>query len=181
MWALSASIRRHLFSVFYCPIKKLYPQPLKSWKNPLHGTHRHLDHRRKTGSTSTWEYSWRFGYGAVSAWSAVLLSPTMARIENISNGSCCIEIEKIAEGCMTPRLRIAAIDAAMAIEEKLIHPKAGIRDVTVDPNGHINTWAHGSVPPKRKEQIVGCYDARASAEQIAEDLLAVPEFREAHA
>lgn len=82
---------------------------------------------------------------------------------------------------MTPTLRIAAIDAALSIEEKLIHPKAGIRDITVNPTGRINTWAHGTVPARWRDNIIGTYDARASVEMIAEDLLAAPAFTKAHA
>lgn len=82
---------------------------------------------------------------------------------------------------MKPHIRTAAIDAALAIEEKLIRPTAGIRDVTVDRRGKIRTWAHGTVPALIRPHIVGSYDARASVEMIAEDLLAAPEFVEAHA
>ena len=77
--------------------------------------------------------------------------------------------------------QIAAIDAALKIEEKLIRRKAGLRDVTVNKCGRINTWAHDTVPARYRPQIVGSYDARATVEQIAEDLLTVPEFLEAHA
>ena len=82
---------------------------------------------------------------------------------------------------MKSALHIAAIDAAMAIEEKLINPKAGIRDVTVNPAGRINTWAHGTVPPRWRDNIIGSYDARASVEMIAAALLSAPAFVKAHA
>lgn len=82
---------------------------------------------------------------------------------------------------MNSTIRIAAIDAAMAIEEKLINPKVGIRDVTVNPAGRINTWAHGTVPPRYRDNIVGSYDARATVEMIADDLLDAPNFTKAHA
>ncbi|MBI3096390.1 MAG: hypothetical protein HYY97_16090 [Rhodocyclales bacterium] len=82
---------------------------------------------------------------------------------------------------MKSTLRIAAIDAALSIEEKLINPKVGLRDVTVNPAGKINTWAHGAVPPRWRDNIIGSYDARASVEMIAEDLLAAPAFVKANA
>jgi hypothetical protein len=82
---------------------------------------------------------------------------------------------------MNSPLKIAAIDAAMAIEEKLINPKVGTRDVTVDSRGKIRTWATGTVPAQNRPHIVGSYDARATVEMIAEDLLAAPHFVEAHA
>lgn len=77
--------------------------------------------------------------------------------------------------------RRAAIDAAMNIEEKLNHHRCGVRDITIDPRGKINTWAHGAVPARMRGNIIGSYDARATAEMIAEDLLAAPNFIQAHA
>ena len=77
---------------------------------------------------------------------------------------------------MNARLKVAAADAALKIEEKLIRPTAGMRDVTVDTRGKIRTWAHGSVPALIRPHIVGSYDARATVEMIAEDLLAAPGF-----
>lgn len=82
---------------------------------------------------------------------------------------------------MKSTTHISAIDAALLIEEKLIHPKAGIRDVTVNAAGRINTWAHGAVPSRFRDNIVGSYDARATVEMIAEDLLAAPNFAKARA
>lgn len=81
---------------------------------------------------------------------------------------------------MTATARRAAIDAALSIEEKLNHHRCRVRDVTIDHRGKINTWAHGSVPAQRRHQIIGTYDARATVDMIADDLLAVPEFVEAH-
>jgi hypothetical protein len=81
---------------------------------------------------------------------------------------------------MKSTLHIAAIDAALAIEDKLISPTAGQRDITVDPRGKINTWARDAVPAQRRPHIIGRYDARATVEMIAEDLLTVPAFIEAH-
>lgn len=78
-------------------------------------------------------------------------------------------------------INILAIDAALSIEDKLINHKVGIRDVTVNSAGRINTWAHGTVPPRFRDNIVGSYDARATVEMIAEDLLASPNFVKAHA
>lgn len=77
-------------------------------------------------------------------------------------------------------IAMAAIDAALKIEDKLNHPRAGRRDITIDRRGKINTWAHGGVPALRRHQIIGTYDARATVGMIADDLLAVPEFIEAH-
>ena len=82
---------------------------------------------------------------------------------------------------MTKSVNIAAIDAALKIEDKLNNPRAGRRDITVDARGKINTWAHGSVPALRRHQIIGTYDARATVDMIAEDLLAAPNFTGAHA
>lgn len=82
---------------------------------------------------------------------------------------------------MNSRARIAAIDAAMTIEEKLIRPTAGVRDVTVDTGGKVRTWAHGAVPAPIRPHIVGSYDARATVEMIADDLLAAPNFTKARA
>lgn len=79
---------------------------------------------------------------------------------------------------MTPAM--AAIDAALKLEDKLNHHRSGLRDITIDRRGKINTWAHGSVPAARRGDIIGTYDARATADMIAEDLLAVPQFVEAH-
>lgn len=81
---------------------------------------------------------------------------------------------------MIPATHLAAIDSALSIEDKLIRPGAGLRDVTVNIRGHINTWAHGTVPARWRGNIIGSYDARATAEMIAEDLLATPHFIEAH-
>ena len=78
-------------------------------------------------------------------------------------------------------IAMAAIDAALKIEDKLNHHRSGAREVTVDARGKINTWAAGSVPARRRRQIIGTYDTRATADMIADDLLAVPEFVEAHA
>lgn len=77
---------------------------------------------------------------------------------------------------MNTHPRIAALDAAIAIEEKLARRAAGIRDVTVDPRGKIRTWAHGTVPAHSRPHIIGSYDARATAEMIADDLLVAPGF-----
>lgn len=82
---------------------------------------------------------------------------------------------------MNSPLKLAAIDAALSIEEKLIRPTAGVRDVTVDARGKVRTWARGSVPAQYRPHIVGSYDARASVEMIADDLLAAPGFVGAHA
>lgn len=82
---------------------------------------------------------------------------------------------------MNPSTHRAALDAALTIEEKLLRPTAGVRDVTVDRRGRIRTWAHGSTPAQRRPEIIGSYDARANADMIAEDLLAMPAFVEAHA
>jgi hypothetical protein len=81
---------------------------------------------------------------------------------------------------MSNALHIAAIDAAMAIEDKLNHWRSGRRDITIDARGKINTWAHGTVPARWRDNIIGTYDARATAEMIAEDLLVAPAFVEAH-
>lgn len=77
---------------------------------------------------------------------------------------------------MTAPLKLAAVGAALKIEEKLIRRTAGVRDVTVDARGKIRTWAHGSVPALLRPHIIGSYDARATAEMIADDLLAAPGF-----
>lgn len=77
-------------------------------------------------------------------------------------------------------IRRAAIDAALDIENKLNHHRCSVRDITIDRRGKINTWAHGAVPARFRQQIIGTYDARATAEMIAEDLLCVPEFVAAH-
>lgn len=81
---------------------------------------------------------------------------------------------------MKSSLHTAAIDAALGIEEKLIRPTAGVRDVTIDARGNIRTWAHGTVPALIRPHIIGSYDARATVEMIAEDLLASPGFIGAH-
>lgn len=81
---------------------------------------------------------------------------------------------------MNRHLRIAAIDVAMIIEDKITQSEPSIRDVTVDSRGKIRTWAHGTVPPQNRPHIIGSYDTRATAEMIAEDLLAAPGFVEAH-
>lgn len=80
----------------------------------------------------------------------------------------------------TVKLRGAAFDAAERIENKLLAPKAGLRDVTVSPNGDVRTWAHGMAPLPLQKQIIGTYNATASAQMIAEDLLAVDAFRRSH-
>lgn len=81
---------------------------------------------------------------------------------------------------MTFTARRAAMDAALSLEDKLNHHRSGRRDITIDRSGKINTWALGTVPAQRRHQVIGTYDARATAEMIADDLLAVPEFVQAH-
>lgn len=78
------------------------------------------------------------------------------------------------------KLRGAAFDAAERVENKLLAPKAGLRDVTVSTSGEVRTWAHGMAPLPLQKLIVGTYSSAASAQMIAEDLLAVDAFRRAH-
>lgn len=80
----------------------------------------------------------------------------------------------------TVKLRGAAFDAAERVENKLLAPKAGLRDLTVSPSGEVRTWAHGKAPLPLQKQIVGTYNSTASAQMIAEDLLSVEAFRRAH-
>lgn len=80
----------------------------------------------------------------------------------------------------TVKLRGAAFDAAEKVENKLLAANSGLRDVTVSVSGEVRTWAHGAVPVPFRRHIIGAYDSAATAQMIAEDLMATEAFRRAH-